>query len=95
MRASVAIVVITIGLTIYLVIGRHDGPQGLLAGNYTASTIVLLGLWFSERRRLLAPLRAHLRLSALPWRALLAFGLPTVPADAGCRRCPTALRPPG
>jgi O-antigen/teichoic acid export membrane protein len=80
MRASVANVVITISLTVYLVVGRHDGARGLLAGNYTASTIVLFGLWFTERRRLLAPLRA--RASSLPVRAMLAFGLPTVPADA-------------
>jgi O-antigen/teichoic acid export membrane protein len=90
MRASLANVTITIALTIYLVVGRHLGARGLLAGNYVASTVVLLGLWWAERDRLLEPLRArrtrtgesvsvrrHLRL-----RAMLAFGLPTVPADA-------------
>jgi O-antigen/teichoic acid export membrane protein len=82
MRASVANVVMTIGLTVYLVVGRHDGARGLLAGNYAASTVVLFGLWFVERRRLLAPIRARVRASALPIRAMLAFGLPTVPADA-------------
>ena len=90
MRASVVNVVITISLTIYLVVGRHDGARGLLAGNYTASTLVLVGLWWVERRRLLAPLRARLGASALsararaalPMRAMLGFGLPTVPADA-------------
>jgi O-antigen/teichoic acid export membrane protein len=82
MRASVANVVMTISLTVVLVVGRHDGARGLLAGNYTASTVVLFGLWFVERRRLLAPLRARVRLGALPLRAMLAFGLPTVPADA-------------
>ncbi|MGA3362835.1 MAG: lipopolysaccharide biosynthesis protein [Solirubrobacteraceae bacterium] len=90
MRASVVNVVITISLTIYLVVGRHDGARGLLAGNYTASTLVLFGLWWVERDRLLAPLRAARRRSVprtrarltLPVRAMLAFGLPTVPADA-------------
>jgi O-antigen/teichoic acid export membrane protein len=92
MRASVVNVVITISLTIYLVVGRHDGARGLLAGNYTASTLVLFGLWWVERDRLLAPLaaararrrsvpRTRARLT-LPVRAMLAFGLPTVPADA-------------
>lgn len=80
MRASVVNVVITISLTIYLVVGRHDGPRGLLAGNYIASALVLVGLWWVERRRLLAPLRS--RSGGLRLRAMLAFGLPTVPADA-------------
>jgi O-antigen/teichoic acid export membrane protein len=40
MRASIANVVMTISLTVYLVVGRHDGARGLLAGNYTASTVV-------------------------------------------------------
>ena len=82
MRASIANVVMTISLTVYLVVGRHDGARGLLAGNYTASTVVLFGLWFVERRRLVAPIRARVRASALPIRAMLSFGLPTVPADA-------------
>jgi O-antigen/teichoic acid export membrane protein len=82
MRASLVNVVITISLTIYLVVGRHDGARGLLAGNYTASSVVLVGLWWTERRRLLAPLRARARTPGLRLRAMLAFGLPTVPADA-------------
>jgi len=82
MRASLVNVVITIGLTIYLVVGRHDGARGLLAGNYTASALVLVGLWWGERRRLLAPLRARVRTPGRRLRAMLAFGLPTVPADA-------------
>jgi O-antigen/teichoic acid export membrane protein len=93
MRASLANVTITISLTIYLVVGRHLGARGLLAGNYAASTVVLLWLWWVERDRLLAPLRARrararstavvaARRPRLPLRAMLAFGLPTVPADA-------------
>ena len=82
MRASVANVVMSIILMVYLVVVRHDGARGLLAGNYTASALELLGLWWVERRRLLAPLRARFAGPALPLRAMLAFGLPTVPADA-------------
>jgi O-antigen/teichoic acid export membrane protein len=82
MRASLINVVITIGLTIYLVVARHDGARGLLAGNFTASAIVLVGLWWVQRRRLLAPIRARLDAPRLPLRAMLAFGLPTIPADA-------------
>jgi O-antigen/teichoic acid export membrane protein len=82
MRASLVNVAITICLTIYLVVGRHAGARGLLAGNYTASALVLVGLWWVERRRLLAPIRSRLQAPTLPMRAMLAFGLPTIPADA-------------
>jgi O-antigen/teichoic acid export membrane protein len=82
MRASLANVVMTIGLTAFLVVARHAGPQGLLAGNYTASTVVLLGLWWVERHRLLAALRRRPGAPPLGLRRMLAFGLPTVPADA-------------
>jgi len=82
MRASVSNVVMTIGLTAFLVVGRRAGAQGLLAGNYAASTVVLVGLWWVERRRLLAALRPALRSAPIPLRRMLAFGLPTVPADA-------------
>jgi O-antigen/teichoic acid export membrane protein len=82
MRASLVNVTITIALTIVLVVGYHDGASGLLAGNYIASSVVLAGLWWGERRRLLAPLRTRTRTPALRLRAMLAFGLPTVPADA-------------
>jgi O-antigen/teichoic acid export membrane protein len=82
MRASVANVVMSIILMVYLVVVRHEGARGLLAGNYTASALELVGLWWVERRRLLAPLRARLAGPSLPLRAMLAFGLPTVPADA-------------
>jgi O-antigen/teichoic acid export membrane protein len=82
MRASLINVAITICLTIFLVVGRHAGAKGLLAGNYTASALVLIGLWWVERRRLLGPIRSRLHAPALPMRAMLAFGLPTIPADA-------------
>jgi O-antigen/teichoic acid export membrane protein len=83
MRASLADVSLTIPLMIYLVVFRHDGARGLLAGNYAASTLVLFGLWWVERDRLIAPLRRGAAAAArVPVRAMLNFGLPTVPADA-------------
>ena len=82
LRASVANVVMSITLMIYLVVFRHDGARGLLAGNYIASALELVGLWWVERRRLLGPLRSRLAGPSLPVRAMIAFGLPTVPADA-------------
>jgi O-antigen/teichoic acid export membrane protein len=82
MRASLVNVAITIAATVYLVVGERDGARGLLAGNFGASAVVLVGLWWVERHRLLAPFRSGARSPALRLRAMLAFGLPTVPADA-------------
>jgi O-antigen/teichoic acid export membrane protein len=62
---------------VVLVVGFRDGARGLLLGNYGASTLVLLGLWWTMRSRLLTT-----RGSAEPAGVLLRFGLPTVPAEA-------------
>ena len=75
MRASVANVLTSVALTIVFVVIDHGGARGLLAGNYIGSTVVLLGLWWNERHRLVAAARRTV--------PVLAFGLPTVPADAG------------
>ena len=75
--ASLTNVAITIASSVVLVVVLKDGAQGLLLGNYGASTLVLLALWWTMRDRLLTrhPLaEAH--------GALLRFGLPTVPAEA-------------
>lgn len=75
-------VLLTIGLTVWLVVGLELEARGLLLGNYAASTVVLLVLWGSMAGRL-RPRRGgadHPRLH--PLRDLLRFGLPTVPADA-------------
>ncbi|MDO8186348.1 lipopolysaccharide biosynthesis protein [Conexibacter sp. JD483] len=75
-------VLLTIALTVFLVVGRDKGAYGLLLGNYAATTVVLLGLWFTMRHRL-RPRRGgadHPQLHSL--RELLRFGFPTVPADA-------------
>ncbi|ADB48529.1 lipopolysaccharide biosynthesis protein [Conexibacter woesei] len=79
---TLANVLMTISLTVYLVVARDEGAFGLLLGNYGASTVILLALWWTLRARLL-PRRGgadHPRLHSL--RDLLRFGFPTVPADA-------------
>jgi O-antigen/teichoic acid export membrane protein len=75
--ASLTNVAITIVSSVVLVVVLHDGAQGLLLGNYGASAIVLLALWWTMRDRLFAhhPLVEQTG-------ALLRFGLPTVPAEA-------------
>src|SRR5450755_1634474 len=75
--ASVSNVLLTVAGSVVLVVGEHDGARGLLLGNYGASTVVLLALWFKLRHRLL-PRRA----TAERMSELLRFGLPTVPAEA-------------
>jgi O-antigen/teichoic acid export membrane protein len=79
---TLANVLLTIALTVYLVVLNDEQARGLLLGNYAASTVVLLALWASMWRRLV-PRRGgadHPRLHGLGH--LLRFGLPTVPADA-------------
>jgi O-antigen/teichoic acid export membrane protein len=74
--ASGANVVLTVTFTVALVVFAHQGARGLLLGNFGASALVVLGLWWVLRRRF--SLRVHLS----DLRAMLRFGLPTVPADA-------------
>ncbi|MDQ6779245.1 MAG: lipopolysaccharide biosynthesis protein [Actinomycetota bacterium] len=75
--ASLINVAITIAASVVLVVGLGLGARGLLLGNYGASTLVLLGLWWSYRRRLLGG-----EGSAEKLPVLMRFGLPTVPAEA-------------
>ncbi len=74
--ASLTNVGLTIGASVVLVVGLKRGAQGLLLGNYAASTVVLVGLWWTMRARLLGPVGRGDRLPGL-----LRFGLPTVPAE--------------
>jgi O-antigen/teichoic acid export membrane protein len=76
--ASVTNVLLTVALTVTLVVILDTGARGYVLGNYAASTIVLFGLWaFALRGHVgLAPRRPR------SLRPLLAFGTPTVPADA-------------
>jgi O-antigen/teichoic acid export membrane protein len=76
MFASGANVAMTVAFTIALVVIAGDGARGLLLGNFGASAIVVLGLWWALRERF------SLRVRVDDLRAMLAFGLPTVPADA-------------
>ena len=75
--ASLINVGLTIATSLILVVGLGMGARGLLLGNYAATTVVLLGLWWTMRARLL-----HRSDSVERLPALLRFGLPTVPAEA-------------
>ncbi|MGB0098607.1 MAG: oligosaccharide flippase family protein [Solirubrobacteraceae bacterium] len=83
--ASVTNVLLTIAASVVLVVGLGQGPRGLLLGNYGASTLVLLALWWTMRDRLAprrrAPHPAH-KAATERMAQLLRFGLPTVPAEA-------------
>ncbi len=74
--ASLTNVGLTIASSVILVVVLGDGYRGLLLGNYAASTVVLFGLWWTLRHRILGTGAGAERLSAL-----LRFGLPTVPAE--------------
>jgi O-antigen/teichoic acid export membrane protein len=76
--ASLINVGLTIAASVVLVVGLGKGANGLLLGNYGASTVVLLGLWWTMRHRLLP---RH-GVGAERLGTLLRFGLPTVPAEA-------------
>jgi O-antigen/teichoic acid export membrane protein len=76
-RASLTNVGLTIAGSLVLVVGLDDGANGLLFANYAATTVVLFGVWWSMRDRLLVARAPAERLSVL-----LRFGLPTVPAEA-------------
>jgi len=76
MYASGCNVTLTVTLTVVLVVFAGQGAKGLLLGNFGASAIVVLGLWWVLRGRV------SLRVRLADLRAMLRFGLPTVPADA-------------
>ena len=76
MLASGANVAMTVAFTIALVVFAGQGARGLLLGNFGASAIVVLGLWWVLRKRF------SLRVRLGDLGAMLKFGLPTVPADA-------------
>jgi O-antigen/teichoic acid export membrane protein len=74
--ASGANVAMTVTFTVLLVVFANQGARGLLLGNFGASAVVVLGLWWVLRGRV------SLRFRIADLRAMLRFGLPTVPADA-------------
>ena len=71
--ASLINVGLTIALTVVLVVGLDAGARGYVAGNYVASALVLVGLWWLLRDKV------GFALGGL--RPLLRFGGPTIPAD--------------
>lgn len=77
--ASLSNVGLTVVASVVLVVGFGLGARGLLIANYGATLVVLLGLWWSMRARLAPTSRAA---ATEPFRNLLHFGLPTVPAEA-------------
>lgn len=78
LTASLANVALTVGLTLWLVVGRGEGALGLLLGNFAASAAVLVGLWVLLRDSLGLRRGAVDRGELAP---MLRFGLPTVPAE--------------
>ncbi len=75
--ASLTNVALTIAGSLILVVGVGEGYRGLIIANYGATAIVLVGVWWSMRHRLLVR-----RAPAERFGTLLRFGLPTVPAEA-------------
>jgi O-antigen/teichoic acid export membrane protein len=74
--ASGANVAMTVTFTVALVVFANQGARGLLLGNFGASAVVVLGLLWVLRGRV------SLRVRGGELRAMLRFGLPTVPAEA-------------
>jgi O-antigen/teichoic acid export membrane protein len=73
--ASLANVLLTVSLTVWLVVLEDEGARGLLVGNFAGTAAVMIGLLFVHRRRLaLVPAPGRLR-------PMLRFGLPTMPAE--------------
>ncbi|HSD24728.1 MAG TPA: oligosaccharide flippase family protein [Solirubrobacterales bacterium] len=72
---TVANVLVTIPVTVWLVVGEGKGASGLLWGQYGTGGLFLAGLVFAQRHRLaLVP-------DAALWRRMLRWGLPTMPAE--------------
>ena len=71
-------VLLTVATSVVLVVGLDKGYNGLLIANYGATTVVLIGLWWTLRARLFP--HSHARPDS--FRTLFRFGLPTVPAEA-------------
>ena len=72
---TVANVLVTIPVTVWLVVGEGRGASGLLWGQYGTGAVFLAGLVIAQRRRL----------AVVPdfgvWRRMLRWGLPTMPAE--------------
>jgi O-antigen/teichoic acid export membrane protein len=82
LTASLCNVALSVVLTVTLVVALDQGARGYLAGNYAASCVVLLGLWWLLRGRIALRPTVSGRPQGFPLGPLLRFGVPTVPADA-------------
>ncbi len=74
-KASLANVLLTVGLTVLLVLVLDQGAKGYVIGNYAASTLVLLALWRDQGARIRPIVPSGLE-------PLIRFGGPTIPAEA-------------
>jgi len=73
--ASLCNVALTVIGTVTLVVFLDEGAKGLMAGNYIASLLTLLGVWYLMRSKLaLKPGKQKLQ-------EMIKFGGPTVPAE--------------
>src|SRR3954452_21559439 len=72
---TVANVLVTIPVTVWLVVGEDKGASGLLIGQYATGAIFLAGLVIAQRHRLALVPNFPL------WRRMLRWGLPTMPAE--------------
>lgn len=72
---TIANVLVSIPVTVWLVVIEDEGARGLLIGQFGIGGVFLLGLIVAQRRRLaLLPDRAVLR-------RMVRFGAPTMPAE--------------
>lgn len=72
--ATVANVLVTVPLTVYLVVVRDLGAEGLLLGNAAGTAVIVLALLAVQAR--------HVGTPGMPLAApMLRFGLPTVPGE--------------
>ncbi|HVF79741.1 MAG TPA: lipopolysaccharide biosynthesis protein [Solirubrobacteraceae bacterium] len=79
--ASLCNVLLSVALTVTLVVVLDEGARGYLAGNYVASAVVLVCLWWTLRARI-GPRVGGGWIHGVALGPLLRFGVPTVPADA-------------
>ena len=80
--ASLINVGLTVAASLVLVVGYDKGVRGLLLGNYGASTLVLFGLWWTMRGRLLRRRPGGERLPRLLRFAVSALPLCVQPVSA-------------
>jgi O-antigen/teichoic acid export membrane protein len=78
LTASLCNVALTVGSTVVLVVVLDGGASEYLLGNYAASTVVLVGVWVSQRRVLLGARGRGAPDTGVAMGPLLRFGLPTV-----------------